>query len=672
MKVVEKIVSVLKEASWCDETEKALQDLSITYTPQLITQVLRVSLPIDVALRFFNWLKAQDGFKHNEFTYGALLNLLGRGKHFSEMRDVLAEMKVEGCTISPVITSCVMHWYASVGNASGVGSHWHRLKHTGTKPSSGIYTAYLDYLIRTKRFTKIPHVYETMLSEECLPNSRTYTLLIQHLSNDGRLRAAVQILEIMQKVQVVPSRLAYEYIIEGYAKAGEVDKVQEILMAMRERFHRPSKRLMFVAKVLQEAGKVKEADELKEEIGLEEYIVAGKEAEGGADDVLISEDGDSMLESVMCSWRDATSPNVGFDVNSFAQAINAWSLEVEAELEKLEVQWKSSLVLEVLRRLRNLETSWPFFHWVKNRAGFKHDKYTCMVMIQRILKSRSSLDTTSALVDELFEGMQKDGIKFTVPMFNMMIRHYVLAADIERAQGMFDRIKAYGLEPNAFSYGPLIQALARDRQGRKAMNMLEQMQEAGSHPDSATCAELITCLELAEKLPDAYEFFCKIPESGRNPGHLEYKAIMAAYSRAGDQKMALNLYEKMRGAGIKPTQDMFDDVSVILKNANRQYDINTIANFRQKLKFFGGKKKALQEDLLKVLDLFMRAMKPRPNNAYASLRNANKDVNSDKEVTSDAEDEDEVDSSVVLDTETNTSATDAKTSDSTDCQTARV
>ncbi|MCO5548781.1 hypothetical protein L7F22_002243 [Adiantum nelumboides] len=625
MKLVEQLVTILKQSSWGEETEKGLEELSLTYSTKLVTQVLRVPFSCDVALGFFNWLKKQNDFKHNEYTYGVLLNSLGRAKHLTEMRDVLNEMKSDGCKITPVIMGCVIHWYAIVGDIRNVRRHWQGFKRAETKPSLGVYTAYLDFLVRVKWFTKIPYVYENMLSEECLPNSRTYTLLIQHLAADGRLRAAVQILEIMQKVQVVPSRLAYEYIIEGYAKAGEVEKVQEFLTAMRERFHRPSKRLMHAVKVLQEAEKSEDAGILREEIGLEDFSrvehEALQEGEGGANDSsALSEEGDSMLESVMCAWRDVTSPNVGFDVNSFAQAIHTWSLAVEAELEKADVQWGSTLVLEVLRRLRNLETSWPFFHWVKNRAGFKHDKYTCMVMIQRILKSRSALDKTEALVDELFEGMQRDGIKFTVPMFNMMIRHYVLASDIERAQNFFDRIGDYNLEPNAASYAPVIQALAKDRQGRKAMDMLNRMQTAGFHPDSATCAELITCLELAEKLPDAYELFSKIPESGRDPGPLEYKAVMAAASRAGDQRLALSLYERMRGAGVKPTQDMFDEVSVILRKANRQYDFNTIANFRRTLKFFDGRKKALQENLLKVLDLFMRSMKPRPNNAYASLK----------------------------------------------------
>lgn len=624
MKVVEQVARLLKKAPWGDETQKALQALSLTYNTQLVTQVLRVHFPCDVALGFFHWLKGQNEFKHNEYTYGVLLNSLGRGGHMNEMQEILAEMKTEGCTPTPVIISCVMHWFARVGDTPNVRRHWVGLKRAGQPPSLGIYTAYLDLLIRVKWFTKIPHVYETMLSEECLPNSRLYTLLIQHLADAGRLRAAVQILEIMQKLQVVPSRVAYEFIVEGYAKAGDVEKVQEFLMAMRERFHRPSKRLMLAVKVLQEAGKLEEAETLKEEIGQEGYHEleheGGQALEGSADDASLSEDGDSILDSLMCEWRDVTSPNVGFDVNAFAQSIHNWNLAVEAELEKADVQWRSALVLEVLRRLRNLETSWPFFHWVKNRAGFKHDKYTCMVMIQRILKSRSAMDRTASLVDELFEGMQKDGIKFTVPMFNMMIRHYVLASDIERAQRMFDRIKEFELKPNAASYALVIQALARDRQGKNAMNMLNEMQEAGFHPDSATCAELITCLELAEKLPQAYELFSKISESGRGPTALEYKAIMAAYSRAGDQKMALTLYQQMRGAGIKPTQDMFDEVSVILRKANRKYDINTIAKFRSKLKFFGGRKKALQEDLLLVLDLFMRSMKPRANNAYASLK----------------------------------------------------
>ena len=58
----------------------------------LVTQVLKVDdLPCDISLRFFQWLKGQPPtiFEHNEYTYGVMLNALGRVGRLYEMEELL-------------------------------------------------------------------------------------------------------------------------------------------------------------------------------------------------------------------------------------------------------------------------------------------------------------------------------------------------------------------------------------------------------------------------------------------------------------------------------------------------------------------------------------------------------------------------------------------------------
>lgn len=612
---IAQVLELLKKMTWGDELKRELRKLSVTYDTLLVTQVLREDLPCDLALNFFHWLKDQDDFKHNEYTYGVMINTLGKVGRVNEMQELFNEMKSEGCKVTPVGLSSVMLWLSKAEDAQGVVRHWEKLKRTGNKPSVAIYTAYIDLLIRTKRYSKISHIYQEMLKEECLPSSRTHTLFIQHLVKAGKVDPAHKILEIIQTMKVVPNRVTYESLINGYALAGNVDMVLRLLNEMREHFYRPSKRLIPAVKALQNATREQEATNLMREIWPESHIKdIGdiKHLDGQlSDDDMDAADGAALPDCLMTEWRSVTSSNVGFDVNAFAQALHSWNPSVEGVLEQANVEWKSSLILEILRRARNLETSWPFFHWVKGRAGFKHDSYSCMLMIQRILMSRSHLMKRASLVKKLFEGLRKDGFNFTVPMFNMVIRHFVNAGEAEKALEIFNWIKDFDLEPNEFSYASVIQGLANNRQVSKAMDMMEAMQEAGFQLDSMTSAKLIFCLGLAGKTERAYSLFSKILESGRNPSCVEYKAIMATYSRVGDQKMALKLYEQMRGAGIAPTQDMYEVVSVILRKANRLLDIKGIAEERKALNFFGGSKKALQESLLQVLALFTENIQPR-------------------------------------------------------------
>eukprot|EP00250_Pteridium_aquilinum_P035806 c9953_g1_i1 orf=165-2552(-) len=605
-RAIANIVDLLKKGVSEDELQEALRGLPVAFDNLLVTQVLRVDLPCDIALKFFHWLTRQHGFQHNEYTYGVMLNNLGRAGRLDEMQELFDDMKSKGCSVTRVTLSNVMRWFYKAKDMRRVAHHWNTLRRAGIKPSAAIYTAYIDFLVRANRHTKIAIIFEEMLRLDCLPNSRTYTVFIEHLVNAGNVEAAAKIMSSMHTMRVVPSRVAYKIVINGFARIGNAEMVLENLREMRENFHRPTKQLMPAVTALQAAGKLEEASMLLEEIQPD----SPPQSIDNATQLLDEEDADDV-ECVTTVWRSASCSHLVFDVSAFVDALYAWNPRVEKALEQASLQWESSLVMGILRRLRNLESLWPFFHWLKDKVGFKHDTYSCAVLVQRILKSRSPMEKMDFLVKELFEGLQRDGMRFSVPLFNLVIRHYIAVGEAEKACNMFHMIKDFGLNPNGFSYALVIQGFAKNRQGKKATAMLKETEEHGFLLDSSTSAELITCLGLAGKIERAYALFCKMLESGRKPGRLEYKSILATYFRVGDNGMALKLYEDMRKAGIAPTQDMYDVVTGILRKACRLSDIQVLAEERRLLNFFDGNKKVLQESLLQVLFAFMEGLKPR-------------------------------------------------------------
>lgn len=604
-KAIASIVDLLRKGVCEDELQDALRDLPVPFDNLLVTQVLRVDLPCEIALKFFHWLDCQHGFQHNEYTYGVMLNNLGRVGRLDDMQRLFDAMKSKGCKVTCVTLSNVMRWFYKAKDMRRVAQHWNTLRRAGTKPSAAIYTAYIDFLVRANRHTKVAVIFEEMLRLDCLPNSRTYTVFIEHLVNAGNVEAAAKIMKSMQTMRVMPSRAAYRIVINGYARTGNVEMVLEKLREMQEHFHRPMKQLMPAVTALRAAGKLEEASSLLEEIQRDSGSLLDEEDADAGEDV----------QCVTTVWRSASCPHLVFDVSAFLDALYAWNSEVEKVLEEANLQWESSLVMGILRRLRNLESLWPFFHWLKAKVGFKHDSYSCSLLVQRILKSRSTLEKIDSSVRELFEGLRRDKMRFSVPLFNLVIQHYVAVGEAEKACNMFYLIRDFGLEPNEFSYALVIQGFAKNRQGRKATEMLKEMELCGFLLDSNTCAELITCLGLAGKIERAYALFCRMSES-RKLGRLEYKSIMAIYFRAGDNGMALKLYEDMRKAGIKPTQDMYDVITGILKKAYRLSDIQVLAEERRLLNFFDGNKKVLQESLLQVLFAFMEGLKPQKSQRH--------------------------------------------------------
>lgn len=609
-KSIAQVVDLLREGLWDEEVQMGLKSFGIKYDPPLVIQVLRADISFVIASRFFHWLKGVRKYQHNEFTYGAMLNLLGRAGRLQEMQQLFDEMQANACLVTPVTLSNVMLWYFRAKDVQGVAGHWQLLRQSGAKLSPAVYAAYIDYLLKAKRYTKVAVIFEEMLRIDCLPTSRTYTVFIQHLVENGKVETATKILEIMQTVHLVPSRMTYKTLINAFAKNGDVERVLELWDEMREHFHRPTKHFLPAVKAVQAAGKLDKTTILLEEISTES---------SSSIEIMESSDDEGADDCHLSDWRAISCLHVGFDVNAFAQALHKWDSKVEETLEQANVQWERYLVMGVLKRLRNVDSLWPFFHWLKDKAGYKHDSFSSALLIERIFKSRSSLAKKASLVMELIEGLRSSGMKLTVPMFNRVMRYYVGAGEGDRAFALFKLMKECELDPNTISYALVIEGCAKNNQVERVKELLKEMEEKGFHLSSSACAQYVTCLASVGNLEEAYTFFCGTRASPRHPSPVEYMAIIAAYDRVRDNTMALQLYDEMKEAGIRPTQDMYKVVTKVLQEANRVSEVNALAEERKSLDFFGGKRIELQDKLLSILFLFMESFKPKKSQKSGSI-----------------------------------------------------
>ncbi|KAH7297521.1 hypothetical protein KP509_26G072600 [Ceratopteris richardii] len=558
-----------------------------------------------------------------------MLNNLGRTGHLQKMQELFDEMKAEGFKVTRVTLTNVISWFYKGKDMASVACHWHKLRRAGIKPSAAIYTAYIDFLLSKNRHGEITHIFEEMLRVDCLPNSRTYSMFIEYLVNAGNPDAGAKIVKLMHCMKVTPSKVAYRILVNGFGRLGKIEQLLDTLSEMREHFYRPTKQLIPAIRALELSGKVEEAREISSEImsyGNTACVNAISrngvdiEDEGNDDD---DDDGNDGVEadSVRTVWRSAHCSHILFDIGSFVNALYSWNSNVERVLEQENLHWERSLVLGLLRRMKNLDSMWPFFHWLNIKLGFKHDCYGCSFLVRIILKSTLSVDKMDFLIRELFKGVIHDRMgEPAVPLFNLVIRHYVGMGEVDKASEMLKFLKDTGLEPNKFTYKFLIEGFARCCRRREVVLMLKEMEESGFSLESSTSAEVINFLGQIGKIQKAYALFCKIFQSGRKPSCDEYKAIMTIYFMKGENDMALKLYEDMRKYGIKPTQDMYDLVTGILRKAYRFSDMQDLAQERQLYRFFDGRKKVLQENLLEVLFIFTTGLKHKSREFKPGLR----------------------------------------------------
>ena len=88
---VKKILDLLSSFSvWNEEKiPRALNKLSVPFHPYTVSEVIRKSVNLDIALCFFNWLiTSKNDFEPDSYIYNSLIYRLGKSGRLEEMQSV--------------------------------------------------------------------------------------------------------------------------------------------------------------------------------------------------------------------------------------------------------------------------------------------------------------------------------------------------------------------------------------------------------------------------------------------------------------------------------------------------------------------------------------------------------------------------------------------------------
>lgn len=95
----EQLAMMLKQ--WGPETEKVLEVVGTALKPPYVMNVLKeLRKDAAVAWRFFQWANSQEGYKHTHYTYGKIVEVVGRAKKVGceLMEEMMAEFEKEEMT----------------------------------------------------------------------------------------------------------------------------------------------------------------------------------------------------------------------------------------------------------------------------------------------------------------------------------------------------------------------------------------------------------------------------------------------------------------------------------------------------------------------------------------------------------------------------------------------
>ncbi|MQL97311.1 hypothetical protein Taro_030002 [Colocasia esculenta] len=274
---VDHYYNTLRQLTWGPAAEEALGNIYYKLDAFQANQVLKLLQDHSVALGFFNWLKQQPGFKHDEHTYTTMVGILGRARQFGPLRGLLEEMIRSGCQPNVVTYNRLIHGYGRANYIEEAVNVFHQMQKAGCKPDRVTYCTLIDIHAKAGYLDVAMDLYRNMQEAGLSPDTFTYSVMINCLGKAGHLSSSYNLFCEMVRQGCVPNLVTYNIMITLQAKARNYPSALKLYRSMQAAGFRPDKiTYSIVMEVLGHCGFLDEAEglflEMKQELVPDEPV----------------------------------------------------------------------------------------------------------------------------------------------------------------------------------------------------------------------------------------------------------------------------------------------------------------------------------------------------------------------------------------------------------------
>ncbi|KAJ3706457.1 hypothetical protein LUZ61_010162 [Rhynchospora tenuis] len=237
------IFNIITSSPSLDSMVKSLNSSQIPLSKDLIEQVLKLvsfrrANPIKT-LEFFDYIHKKRGFIHTQYSYDAMLDILGRSRRFEEIWRVLKEMHHKDPDfITPRTVAIVLKRIAKGGSVRQIVESFKKLKKLCINFDVLCFNALLRTLCQEKSMSDARNVYHS-LKHDFRPNANTFNIL---LSGWKSIEEAELLFQEMRDFEIKPNLVSYNCLIDVYCKNHQLDKARKVFEEMREQEINPDVR----------------------------------------------------------------------------------------------------------------------------------------------------------------------------------------------------------------------------------------------------------------------------------------------------------------------------------------------------------------------------------------------------------------------------------------------
>lgn len=270
---VERVYQILKQMKWGPVAEEALKSLKCQWDAYQANQILKQLQDHSVALGFFNWLKRQNGFKHDGHSYTTMIGSLGRARQFGAMNRLLDEMVKDGCMPNVVTYNRVIHSYGRANYLDEAVDVFYKMQEVGCEPDRVTYCTLIDIHAKAGFLDFAMDLYRRMQVAGLSPDTFTYSVMINCLGKAGHLDAAKQLFSEMVSQGCVPNLVTYNIMIALQAKTINYSDALRLYHEMKDAGYQPDKvTYSIVMEVYGHCGYLDKAEEVFAEMKRKNWV----------------------------------------------------------------------------------------------------------------------------------------------------------------------------------------------------------------------------------------------------------------------------------------------------------------------------------------------------------------------------------------------------------------
>ncbi|KZV16617.1 pentatricopeptide repeat-containing protein-like, partial [Dorcoceras hygrometricum] len=174
--------------------------------------------------------------------------------------------------------------------------------------------------------------------------------------------------------------------------------------------------------------------------------------------------------------------------------------------------------------------------------------------------SLMSFETNYKQVANMFDQMQRAGIRPDVVSYALLINAYGKARREEEALAVFEEMLDAGLRPTQKAYNILLDAFAISGMVEQARVVFKSMRRDRCTPDLCSYTTMLSAYVNASDMEGAEKFFRRIKQDGLEPNVVTHGTLIKGYAKVNNLEKMMRKYDEMRTLGINANPTIFTTI----------------------------------------------------------------------------------------------------------------